>query len=56
MVVKIALERQQKHEVASGTDFIRFLKDFGSEMNVSNSTICVFVEYDVKCMSTFQYC
>ena len=46
----------KKSDVASVTDFNGFLRDFGSEMNVSNSTICVFVEYDVKCMSTFQYC
>ena len=55
MVVKIAPESQQKHEVASGIDFNRFLRDFGSEINVSNSTSCVFVEYEVKSMSTFQY-
>ena len=30
IVVKIAPERQQKHEVASGSVFNRFLRDFGS--------------------------
>ena len=45
----------KKHEVASSIDFNRFLRDFGSEINVPNSTICVFVEYEVKSMSIFQH-
>ena len=45
----------KKHEVVSGIDYNRFLRDFGREINVCNSTNCVFVEYEVKSMSTFQY-
>ena len=44
-----------KNDVDSGADFNWFLIDFGTEMIVFKITICVIVEYDVKCMSTFQY-